>query len=56
MQHMTNTDNPIDFPKSVMERAIEFVMQFYSVSREDAVNYYSDEIEAYLSLSSKGVV
>ena len=36
-----------------MEQAIDFVMTFYNISREDAVNYYWDEIEAYMSLSLK---
>ena len=33
-----------------MEAAIRFVMEFYWVSREDAVKYYWDEIESYLQL------
>ena len=33
-----------------METAIRFVMEFYRVSREDAVKYYWDEIESYLRL------
>lgn len=33
-----------------METAILFVMEFYQVSREDAVKYYQDEIESYLQL------
>ena len=33
-----------------MEAAIRFVMEFYQVSREDAVKYYWDEIESYLQL------
>ena len=36
-----------------MKEAIEFVMQFYDVSKEDAVNLYWDEIEAYMSLMTK---
>jgi hypothetical protein len=36
-----------------MGEAINFVMAFYNISREDAVNYYWDEIEAYMSLSLK---
>jgi len=36
-----------------MEQAIDFVMTFYSISKEDAVNYYWDEIEAYMSLLLK---
>jgi hypothetical protein len=36
-----------------MEQAIDFVVTFYSISRADAVNYYWDEIEAYMSLSLK---
>ena len=49
-EHRSNTDNPIDFP---IDRAIEFVMKFYNISREDAVNLYWDEIEAYRSLAPK---
>ena len=33
-----------------MEAAIRFVMEFYRVSREDAVKYYWDEIKSYLRL------
>ena len=33
-----------------MEAAIRFVMEFYNVSRDDAVNYYWDEVESYLRL------
>lgn len=33
-----------------METAIRFVMEFYNVSREDAVKYYQDEVESYLRL------
>lgn len=36
-----------------MTQAIEFIMQFYNVSREDAVNLYWDEVESYMLLSSK---
>ena len=36
-----------------MEQAILFVMKFYSVSREDAIKYYQDEIEAYMRLVDK---
>jgi hypothetical protein len=38
-----------------MNEAIEFVMQFYNVSREDAVNLYWDEVEAYMQLLNHGV-
>lgn len=50
MTHYSNTNNPVDFP---IDLAIEFVMSFYDVSREDAVNLYWDEIEAYRSLAPK---
>ena len=50
MTHYSNTNNPVDFP---IDRAIEFVMSFYDISREDAVNLYWDEIEAYRSLAAK---
>lgn len=36
-----------------MNEAIEFVMQFYRVSKDDAVNFYWDEVEAYMALSLK---
>ena len=36
-----------------MEQAISYIMQFYDVSREEAVKYYMDEIEAYMSLRAK---
>ena len=34
-----------------MKEAIEFVMRFYGVSWETAVNLYWDEVEAYMKLS-----
>ena len=36
-----------------MTQAIEFVINFYSITWEDAVNLYWDEIEAYMQLSQK---
>ena len=33
-----------------MNEAIEFVMQFYNISRETAINLYWDEIEAYMQV------
>jgi hypothetical protein len=36
-----------------MNEAIEFVMQFYNISREDAINLYWDEVEAYMYIISK---
>jgi hypothetical protein len=38
-----------------MEDAIKFVMFFYSVSRETAVNLYWDEVESYMQLLNHGV-
>lgn len=38
-----------------MEDAIKFVMFFYNVSKEDAVNLYWDEVEAYMELLNHGV-
>jgi hypothetical protein len=38
---------------SVYEPAIEFVMSFYQVSREVAIQLYWDEIEAFMSLQTK---
>jgi hypothetical protein len=37
-----------------MNEAIEFVMQFYNISKDDAVNLYWDEIEAYMLLINYG--
>lgn len=36
-----------------MEQAISYIMQFYDVSREEAVKYYMDEIEAYTRLRDR---
>ena len=36
-----------------MERAIQYVMHFYDISREDAVKYYQDEIEEYMRLRDR---
>lgn len=36
-----------------MEQAIGYVMYFYDISREVAVKYYMDEIEAYMRLKQK---
>jgi hypothetical protein len=36
-----------------MNEAIEFVVNFYDISKEDDVNLYWDEIEAYMSLQLK---
>lgn len=36
-----------------MEQAISYIMQFYDVSREEAVKYYMDEIEAYMRLRDR---
>lgn len=36
-----------------MTQAVEFVMSFYGITWEDAVNLYWDEVEAYLLLSQK---
>ena len=33
-----------------MEEAIQFVMQFYSVSREECMNYFLDEVKSYATL------
>jgi hypothetical protein len=51
--HQSNTNDPVDFPS--LEKAITFVAAFYGVTREAAVEFYLDEIEAYLSLMSRGV-
>ena len=39
-----------------MNEAIEFVMSFYNVSREDAVNLYWDEVEAYMELMNEHTI
>lgn len=36
-----------------MEDAIRFVMNFYAVSRDDAIKHYWDEVEAYMNLKMK---
>ena len=36
-----------------MEEAIQVVMHLYDISREDAIQYYWDEVEAYMSLKEK---
>ena len=33
--------------------AIRFIMEFYNVSEQDAILYYWDEIESYMSLKLK---
>jgi len=32
------------------EQAIEFIMEFYQVTRDEACEFYRDEIEAYMKL------
>jgi hypothetical protein len=39
-----------------MEKAIEYVMQFYQVSREDTIKLYWDEVEATMRLIDNGVI
>ena len=34
----------------MMEQAIEFIMEFYQVTRDVAIELYWDEIEAYMKL------
>ena len=36
-----------------MEEAIRYVMYFYDISREAAINFYMDEIEAYMRLKQR---
>ena len=38
---------------SEMDDAVEIVIHFYQVSKEDAIKYYMDEINSYLSLKEK---
>lgn len=38
-----------------MKEAIEFVMKFYNISFDDAVNYYWDEVESYMRLVEQGL-
>ena len=33
-----------------MNEAIQFVMQFYNISRDDTINLYWDEVEAYMKI------
>jgi|DEB19_MinimDraft_3_1074340.scaffolds.fasta_scaffold44160_6 hypothetical protein len=35
------------------ERAIQYIMEFYRVSRDVACEFYWDEIEAYMKLMQK---
>ncbi len=35
------------------ERAIQYIMEFYRVSRDVACEFYWDEIEAYMKLMEK---
>ena len=35
------------------EKAIEFVMQFYNITREETIELYMDEVEAYMSLMNR---
>ena len=35
------------------EKAIEFVMQFYNKTREETIELYMDEVEAYMSLMNR---
>lgn len=34
----------------MMEKAIEFVMGFYGATREEVIEYYMDEVLAYVLL------
>ena len=36
------------------EKAVEFIMGFYGVSRDIACKYYQDEIQAYMKLCGVG--
>ena len=36
-----------------MDEAVEIIMHFYQVSKEDAIKYYMDEINTYLRLKEK---
>lgn len=36
-----------------MEQAISYIMYFYDITREVAVKYYMDEIEAYMRLRER---
>lgn len=38
---------------SKMNEAVEFVMDFYQLSKEDAIKYYIDEINAYLDIENR---
>ena len=36
-----------------MDQAVGYVAYFYGDSREEAIEFYMDEIEAYMSLRAK---
>jgi len=38
------------------EKAVQFIMEFYNVSRDEAIRLYRDEIESYMSLMKKGII
>jgi len=40
----------VNVKEQALEEAIEFIMEFYTVTRDIAVELYWDEIEAYMKL------
>lgn len=38
-----------------LEKAVRFVMGFYNVSKNEAIELYLDEIEAYMRLLERGI-
>ena len=46
MKIMDKCESTSELVVALNERAIQIVMQFYGVSREDALSLYRDEVEA----------
>lgn len=42
--------------KELYQAALEFVMNFYNVSCQDAIDFYKDEIKSAMNLIEKGVI
>ena len=38
------------------QQALDFVCKFYKISKQIAVDYYQDEIEAAIKLIQKGII
>ena len=46
MKTMDKCESTSELVVALNERAIQIVMRFYGVSREDAVRYFRDEVES----------